>query len=66
MQKAEWPKTAPTGAHDARILHSSFFLLHYLGGLGAAWSWSGGGLTLIAQSSDIERLTTLAIIPRCS
>jgi len=31
----------------------------YGGGLGAVWCWSGGGLTWVAQSTDIQPLTRL-------
>jgi hypothetical protein len=63
MQNAEYRTAAGHGMPFSAILHSSFCFLHSWGGPGAVWYWSGGGLTLIAQSSDIERLTMLAIIP---
>src|ERR1017187_1994554 len=34
------------------------------GGMGVAWGWSGGGLTWIAQGSDIKRLMRLEPIQR--
>jgi hypothetical protein len=34
------------------------------GGPGALWCWSGGGLTLITQGSDIKRLARLAVSRR--
>ena len=48
-----------TRALRRRLL--AFCLLHSWGGPGAVWGWSGGGLTWVAQGSDIRRFAKLAM-----
>jgi hypothetical protein len=56
MQKAECKTFALRGPSGPAFGHSAFFILP------SAFKWrSGGGLMLIAQSSDIQQLTKLAV-----